>query len=306
MVLAKQVFKWAWRQGILTDYVLSRAAFPKAKAGSQPCFTSDQVERLIEAAKAEEKAALAWLAYGGLRIGQVEQLRWEDMHGENGLLAMIHVRRDGSNGSTKHKDDRFVPVHPSIASLLEPLKKKSGPVFAAINERSLLRRLKQLCAACGFDNPQQYKLHSFRHHFASLCANHQVAHRKALAWLGHSSSQMLDLYYHLHDEESKQAMLALARTGQNGGLVERPKSLFERYLRARRISRISGGSQSAAVQEVAEWLKSMAERVGFEPTVELPPQHLSRVPLSSAQSPLRALDAGLSPQGRNRRFSVYQ
>ena len=35
--------------------------------------------------------------------------------------------------------------------------------------------------------------------FASLCANHRVAHRKALAWLGHSSSEMLDLYYHLHD-----------------------------------------------------------------------------------------------------------
>ena len=36
------------------------------------------------------------------------------------------------------------------------------------------------------------------------------------------------------------------------------------------------------------------ERVGFEPTVGLPPQHLSRVPLSTAQSPLHALD-GKSP-----------
>lgn len=30
----------------------------------------------------------------------------------------------------------------------------------------------------------------------------------------------------------------------------------------------------------------MAERVGFEPTVPLPEQHLSRVPLSATQSPL--------------------
>jgi integrase len=70
----------------------------------------------------------------------------------------------------------------------------------------------------------QYKLHSFRHHFASLCANHQVAYRKALAWLGHSSSEMLDLYYHLRDEDSRQAMMALAgeeknRRGEGGGLL---------------------------------------------------------------------------------------
>jgi hypothetical protein len=36
------------------------------------------------------------------------------------------------------------------------------------------------------------------------------AYRKALAWLGHSSSDMLDLYYHLHDEDSQETMRALA------------------------------------------------------------------------------------------------
>jgi len=40
-------------------------------------------------------------------------------------------------------------------------------------------------------------------------------YRKALAWLGHISSQMLDLYYHLHDEDSRQAMMALAEAGES-------------------------------------------------------------------------------------------
>ncbi len=79
-----------------------------------------------------------------------------------------------------------------------------------MTERRLRKRLKKLCAICSFDESGQYKLHSFRHHFASLCANHNVAHRKGLAWLGHSSSQMLDLYYHLHDEDSQHAMMELA------------------------------------------------------------------------------------------------
>ena len=34
-------------------------------------------------------------------------------------------------------------------------------------------------------------------------------------------------------------------------------------------------------------LEKMAERVGFEPTVEFPPRSLSRRVLSTAQSPLR-------------------
>jgi site-specific recombinase XerD len=54
-------------------------------------------------------------------------------------------------------------------------------VFKAVTERQLLKRVKELCQTCGFEDPRQYKLHSFRHHFASLCANHNVAYRKALA-----------------------------------------------------------------------------------------------------------------------------
>ncbi len=53
--------------------------------------------------------------------------------------------------------------------------------------------------------------------------HHQVAHKKALAWLGHSSSDILDLYYHLHDDDSQQAMQALAMTtGGAGAASQQP------------------------------------------------------------------------------------
>jgi hypothetical protein len=55
-----------------------------------------------------------------------------------------------------------------------------GPQFRAITECTLLKRLKELSKTCKFEKPEQYKLHSFRR-FASLCANHGVAYRKALA-----------------------------------------------------------------------------------------------------------------------------
>ncbi len=129
---------------------------------------------------------------------------------------MIHIRRGGSNGTPKDKDERFVPVHPRVAELLGKVQHKTDPVVPGINERRLLKRVKELCSQCEFDNPQQYKLHSFRHYFASLCANHNIAYRKALVWLGHSSSEMLELYYHLHDDESQTAMIAPAKSSLLG------------------------------------------------------------------------------------------
>ncbi len=286
VVLTKQAFKWGWRQCLLREYRLASVSFPQAKARPQPCFTTVQVEALLKATSGEEQVAFALMAYAGLRIGEVEQLRWEDLRQRDGRCTMIHVRRGGSADTTKDKDERFVPVHPRIAQLLGG-PKKTGSVFKTIAERSLLARLKALCKSCGFEKPDEYKLHSFRHHFASLCANHGVAHRKALAWLGHSSSDMLDLYYHLHDDESEQAMLALAAGGhgiaatvdategaEGGSRAVTPRdptspaagdAHFEGSLRAIGQSTIEHLAQAPERQELAKCVLDGTERMGFEP-----------------------------------------
>ena len=269
IVLTKQIFKWAWRQGLIRDYKFASVSFPKAKAGPQPCFTTDQVKMLIEKAKGEEKLAFALMGYAGLRIGEVEQLQWEDISIKNRQFTMIHVRHGGSNGTTKDKEERFVPVHPKISELLGPTNKKTGLIFQTIRERSLLKRLKELCQICKFEKPRQYKLHTFRHYFGSLCANHNVAYRKALAWLGHSSSQMLDLYYHLYDEDSQKAMVALANSSVVDGCFGSLDSTFEGNLRAMGQSKIEKTLQLPQMQELVNTLSSITERAGFEPAVRV-------------------------------------
>jgi len=109
------------------------------------------------------------------------------------------------------------------------------------------------------------KLHSFRHHFASICANHHVAYRKALAWLGHSSSEMLELYYHLHDEDSQKAMLALANSGITGGCFSGKNLTFEGNLRAQGRSKIEKTLQVPEVKELLTTMSGITERAGFEP-----------------------------------------
>ncbi len=177
-------------------------------------------------------------------------------------------------GTTKDKDERFVPIHPQVAPLLQP-RKKSGVIFSTIRERTLLQRLKDLCQEKGFDKPDQYKLHSLRHHFASLCANHGVAYRKALAWLGHNSSDMLNLYYHLYDEDSQQSMLALAASHAQAKPEEIRASGLEGSLRAEGQSTIEKTPQVPEIQELVTCLTEGSERVGFEPTV----RRLFRTPI---------------------------
>jgi integrase len=258
------LFKWAWRQGILQQYRLEAASFPKAKASPQPCFTTEQVDALIARASGNEKLAFALMGYAGLRIGEVEQLRKQDIVIKNKQFTMIHICRGGSNGTTKDREDRFVPIHPKIAELLSRKKIGDGILLQDIRARELLKHLKILCAECKFNNPTQYKLHSFRHHFASLCANHGVAHRKALAWLGHSNSEMLDLYYHLHDDDSQKTMMELAKSG----VSDLAENHFEDSLRTVGESKISNNPQVPELEELVDVIladKEKTERAGFEP-----------------------------------------
>jgi len=208
LTVCKQVFKWAWRVKLLTQYELAGAELPSARPRPQPCFTTEQVEQLRAATEGVTRDAITILAYSGMRVGELEQLRWADVLLDRGELGVFHIRRGGSSTTTKDKDERFVPVHPEIRPVLDRLPRKEELVLPGLRARTLLTQVKRACGELGFG--RHYKVHSFRHHFASMCANSSVPHRMALAWMGHSSSHILDLYYHLHDAESEAAMKIIA------------------------------------------------------------------------------------------------
>jgi hypothetical protein len=193
---------------------------------------------------------------------------WRDVRmGENGA-GMFHVRLGGSNGTTKDKDARFVPIHPRIRPLIAALPRSGDHVFPEIRERQLLQRVKELCGTLKFAKPDEFKLHSFRHYFASLCANHQVAYRKALAWLGHSDSSILQLYYHLTDSDSQAAMEALAGDGFRAPEMKPEVQPLEGNLRAIGGSTIEKDSQVEAEQFVTKLLSLGTERGRFKTTLD--------------------------------------
>jgi site-specific recombinase XerD len=79
-----------------------------------------------------------------------------------------------------------------------------------VSPKKLRRYLKNLCRQCGFQNPQQYKLHTFRHFFASYCAQQNLSYKYVLEWMGHSSSAILDMYFTMNDRHALAAMNSMS------------------------------------------------------------------------------------------------
>ncbi len=220
LVLVKQAFKYAAKEKMIPENLLFGITLYKPEPTEQPCFTPQQVAVLLATADVHEAAIFAVLAYLGLRFGEARDLRWSDIHwNSGGDGGFVSVCRGGSrNDKTKTGRSRRIPLHPALVPYLATVPRKFERVFTArpsnkhpegdgpINERRLLMSLKRLCKRCGFSDWKKYKLHTFRHAFASMCARNNVAYKYALEWMGHRSSDILDIYYKQFDDVAEAAI----------------------------------------------------------------------------------------------------
>jgi integrase len=217
-ILIKQAFKWAALEKAIPENLLAAIKVDEPSPNEQPCFTPDQVATLLANADPHEAAIFAVMAYLGLRFGEVRDLQWSDILWNQGAHGFVVIRRGGSSRRTKNKKVRRIPLNVDLKPYLASLPRTFDRIFTArpskkhpdgggpISERRLLVSLKRLCKRCKFANPKQYKLHTFRHAFASMCARNNISHKYALEWMGHSSSEILDLYYAMYDEVAEAAM----------------------------------------------------------------------------------------------------
>ncbi len=217
LVIVKQLFKWACgKVKLLAQNPFVGESIAEPESQMQPCFTPEQVKILLAKADPHEAAIYTVMAYAGLRFGEVQQLHWADV--DRPQKGYINIRLGGSNGTTKGKRSRQIPIHAELRKTFDSLPKDFDTVFTArpsgkfpdggglISERRLLTSLKRLCKKCKFQNPRQYKLHTFRHAFASMLARSNVSYKYALEFMGHRDSRILDLYYKMFDSVAHEAI----------------------------------------------------------------------------------------------------
>jgi len=226
-VIVKQLFKWAKSRKLIADNPLTDVKLNKPPLEPKPGPSLAQVNALLSAAEEPRKSQLAVLAFTGMRAGELQRLRPEDIDLVGGW---VHIRsRPGAE--TKTRTSRKVPIHPRLRAVLEglpagrrewlftaePSRKYPGGGHhmnvKRLNEQ-FTRLVKRLDMPAG--RADGFVIHSLRHFFETFTVNEGIPQRAVDTWLGHRSDKsMAAIYYKLSDADS-QSFMAKVPFGTGG------------------------------------------------------------------------------------------
>ena len=132
--------------------------------------TNEQLREIVKSVRGQRKRAseevgtmIEFLAYSGLRPGEIKALKRKDLKRD-----VIAVR--GGVEGTKNRKEREVPVVPELRQLIDRwgLAEGSGPVF------SIASPYRALVAACDRLGYPQFNVYRLRHYFATVCVESGV------------------------------------------------------------------------------------------------------------------------------------
>ena len=169
-----------------------------------------EVERLLAATESAKYRAIFMTAYGaGLRIGEVRQLRVEDIHSARGL---IHVRFSKTG-------ERYVPLGGQLREALRHYYRAYRPVgpqlfpgrgkAGVLTRTSISKVLQAVVNKAGID--KRVTPHTFRHCFATHLLDAGTDLHTLQVLLGHASLNSTAQYLHLSCQKLSQVRSPLDR-----------------------------------------------------------------------------------------------
>ena len=187
---------------------------PAVRGRRERVASAEEAAALIEALPTKERALWATVFYAGLRLGELQALRWDDVDLAAGL---IHVRRswDRRAGAVEPKSRagrRTVPIPGGLRDHLIEHRLASGGTGLAFgrspdrpfNPSTIYARARRAWKEAGLD---PITPHEGRHTFASLMIAAGVNAKALSTYLGHSSIQVtFDRYGHLMPGNEAEAM----------------------------------------------------------------------------------------------------
>ena len=159
---------------------------------------AEQVKSLLENATPVSKPILMFALYTGMRKGEILALRWEHIDCNQRIITV----EETTEGSTKSKKVRYVPINPNLLVELRKWKLKSRSEYVFPGPDGNMRKdfrdaLENALKRAGLP---RIRVHDLRHTFA---ANFMMSGGNILSLqkiLGHSTLQMTMRYAHLAPE----------------------------------------------------------------------------------------------------------
>jgi len=169
-----------------------------------------EAAKLLAALPKSDRALWATAFYGGLRLGELQALRWEDVDLATGVLRVKRAwdKVEGIIEPKSRAGVRTVPIAAVLRDYLDAHKTAhdSGYVFGSerpFSYSGVYTRAKRVWKDAGLT---PISLHECRHTFASLMIAAGVNAKALTTYLGHSSGQVtLDRYGHLMPGNEEEA-----------------------------------------------------------------------------------------------------
>lgn len=236
---ASRVLDYAIKLGMLTRNPFKLVTMPKTQKKERPenFYTKDELRRFLEQARKEsyqKYAMFRWLAFSGMRKGELLALTWPDINFNAGTVAINKTLSKDSSGKECINDTPKT----SSSSRIVTLDAETMAVLGECRRRQLnnVIYLGQAKDNLVFPNPVTGKCyvqctlniwtkriaklagvkaitpHGFRHTHTSLCFAAGLSMQDVKERLGHSSIAMtMDIYTHITQKQSKAGAEKLAR-----------------------------------------------------------------------------------------------
>lgn len=213
LITVRRALKYAVRSGTLHGM----PAWPEHSAKYEPrttWLTTEQFERMAVELDEPRRLWATLAATTGMRVGEVERLEWPDVDFDKNR---VHVP-----GTKTAKSKRFVPLFPSLRTLLEavPEKRRKGKVVSRwANVRRDLRDAVKAANAADEQRAKEYGLdpsppipavspNDLRRTFASWMVQNGADMLSVSRLMGHTSTRMLEKVYAQLSDANLEAAIA--------------------------------------------------------------------------------------------------
>ena len=178
-----QLFNYAIiRDYPITNYTLHLNLGPNVPTIRRRVFTRQQINKLWAVDTPYSRMILI-LLYTGLRIGELLNLRKQDINKRSSFLIVRHAK-------TKAGEGRIIPIHHRIMPLIEQLYRDTDEYLFTISYTTFRKHFKDIMKQLNC----KHTIHDTRHTFASLLDS--VAPPNALrSLLGHKQGDITTRVY---------------------------------------------------------------------------------------------------------------
>jgi integrase len=228
----RAIFRRAVARGDVAVNPTSGLELPAVRGRRERIASPEEAARLLAALAQRDRALWATAVYGGLRRGELQALRWDDIDLARGVIRVERAWdvREGEIGPKSRAGRRTVPIAAVLRDYLVEHKQRTNgdaPVFGRVDGKAFDGPTVDARAKSAWRKAalEPITLHEARHTFASLMIAAGVNAKALATYMGHASVTITyDRYGHLmpgsEDEAAALLDAYLARADTRARLAQ--------------------------------------------------------------------------------------